>query len=744
MKLRKITMVLAFLFMFIFAGAVIADAEFSPEVYTFGSENYSDTRINAQLIGDEKVIVMPSSQSPDSIRLYADFKTNVVLKGDKSETVFQSGEAINLNDLCSGDDYRLWFVYKHNGRVYEYDLRILFSENISSIYIISDNPAEKGREWVEASADKSNKATGRISVIRPDGTRLYGGNLTQIKGRGNSTWTQDKKPYQIKISDSVDMLESGNEENKSKTWVLLANYFDTTLLNNSTALGMGKVLGMEMNIESIHADLYYDGEYRGAYLLSEKVETGDGRVDIADLAEENEAVNEGVDIEDLPVNTATTENGAVYTYCEGMSSPADITGGYLLEMDFEVRAKEEVCYFKTTRNQYVVVKSPEYASKEEMDYIATLYQEYEDAVYNGGVNPSTGKHYYDYVDKESIASYYIVNEISKAKDFFSSSAYLYKASGEDKMYMGPLWDYDLSFGKSRIDSRKEDPPYGENIYNTDFGRKLIQISDFAQTVNSLYEEKLYPFVKNVLLGDEYAVSDDGVFRSLIYEKKCLEKATECNNIMWNNNDEDNLIYFLSERADFLKNSFELVTKREPGKVYYYGDVSESDWFYNDVTEVTAAGYMTGAYNSFFDPYFNAMRYEVAQSIFYVSGEDVPDMKKVFEDVGESGSGGADAIVWAYEKGIMNGYPGGYFYPDNFITREEVATVLYRYIGEPSSVGEISEDFVDREDVSEFAKDAVSWALQSGILKGDDNSRINPKGNITRAELAVVINRISKL
>ena len=104
----------------------------------------------------------------------------------------------------------------------------------------------------------------------------------------------------------------------------------------------------------------------------------------------------------------------------------------------------EKLYPQLTRGQNVVVKSPEYASREEMDYIASLYQEWEDAIYNGGVNPVTGKKYTEYVDLRSAAVCYLANEISKNQDGFRTSSFFYKDNDDDMMYMGPLWDYDIT------------------------------------------------------------------------------------------------------------------------------------------------------------------------------------------------------------------------------------------------------------------------------------------------------------
>ena len=701
----------------------VCTAENAPFVYTYGDIGIKETKIVAQKINGENVIVIPSSS--EKVTLFADFpeNSNVYLKSGNAKFV------PGMEFLRTDENVTLDFTDK-NGVVPDFSVKILFSENVPAIYLVSDNPKEKGREWVEASADKSNKATGFMVMQKPDGETVYADKLTQIKGRGNSTWSQIKKPYQIKLSEKTDLLSSQNSDNKSKTWLLLANYLDPSLLNNSIVLGLGKDMGMKTNIENTHVDLYYDGEYRGSYLLSEKVEVGSGRVDILNLEDENSELN--ADREDYPVNKAVTQNGAEYTYCEEMISPEDVTGGYLLEMDYEVRAKEEICYFKTTRNQYVVVKSPELASKEEMDYIATLYQEYEDAVYNGGVNSSTGKAYSDYVDRESVAVYYLMNEFSKARDFFGSSAYLYKNQGEDKMYMGPLWDYDLGFTEARFDSDGEETPYGLSIYNTAFGAKLSEIPDFKILLESMYSEKLLPLVKTGMSGD---------FKE---KNEKIRVSREINSLLWHsgeNTDERavKLFDFIEKRTNYLKGVFEKFSKTDLSKMQFI-DILPDMWYFESVNNARINGCMQGVNELCFDPYSPVRRSEASQVIFNMSGEKAPVFKNIFSDV-KADDWFSDAVIWCSEKGIMTEFQDTKFLPAQYITREELVISLYLYKNSPEVKENLTEDFSDAQNVSDTAKDAFSWAIGAGIIEGDENKCLNPQKNLTRAELAAVLTRL---
>ncbi len=699
-------------------------------LYTYGNTEFVQSRINMQSVGGENVIVMPSSSSAEKFLLFGDFpeKSRLFIKKGNEEIPFSSGMEINLNDFETDGIYTLNFA-DINGAVKDFSVKILFSDNIPSVYLVSDNPAEKGREWVEASPDKSNKATGLMVMLNENGETVYDGALTQIKGRGNSTWGQVKKPYQIKLSEKTDLLSTGNSENKSKTWVLLANYLDPSLLNNSTVLGLGKEMGMKTNIESTHADLYYDGEYRGSYLLSEKVEVGKGRVDISDLEEQNAELNG--EKEDYPIKTAVTQNGAEYTYCDTMISPEDVPGGYLLEMDYEVRAKEEICYFKTTRNQYVVVKSPELASKEEMDYIATLYQEYEDAVFNGGVNPTTGKAYSDYVDRESVAIYYLMNEFSKARDFFGSSAYLYKDKGEDKMYMGPLWDYDLGFAEARFDSDGEETPYGLSIYNTDFGAKLSEIKDFSALLESVSEERLFPLIKK--LSEEFEEKSNS-----------LNDSRKLNTLLWysgeNSGDRaDKLSDFIKKRSGYLKDIFQGFSEINHSEKRFI-DVLPRMWYFECVNNAEKNGYMKGVNELCFDPYSNVRRSEAMQTIFNMSGAQKPEFKNYFSDV-KAEDWFADAVIWSAENSVAEFSEDGKFLPAQYITREELVSALYRYKNPPEIKENLIKNFYDWEKVPLTSENAFNWAINEGILQGDDNKCLNPEKNLTRAELATILTRI---
>jgi len=548
----------------------------------------------------------------------------------------------------------------------------------------------------------------------------------------------EKKPYQIKLETKTDLLETGDKKNASKTWVLLANYLDAALMRNSLALNLGQSLNMDDNINLTYVDLYYDGEYRGNYMLAEKVEVGNGRASITDLDEKNTEANPDTNIEDLPIATAVTENGATYTYCEGMVSPEDITGGYLLEMDYKVRAVEEVCYFYTTRGQYVVVKSPEFASKEEMDYIASLYQEYEDAVYNNGVNPTTGKLYSDYVDAESVACYYLVNEFSKSRDCFKSSAYLHKEAGEDKMYMGPLWDYDMSFGKGGSDYTADDSPYGILAPESEFNMTLLTIEDFYQMVKLVYETKFYP-----LVADEILNRDTPTSNSVVSYIDLLAPSAVCNALMWHPDvdwqlETEKLNYFMKVRKDFLKEVFEVYPSISKMSKESYMDVLPSQWHHAPITNASTLGFVKGYGNHIFAPDDNVTRAQSVQALFNISADSAPEYKRYFTDI-KPDSWYTDAVIWAVDNNICDVNSKKKFNPNENISREEFITYLYRHQNSPEVSTSLLDSYNDTSEVSVASRQAIEWAVASQIITGHDNL-IEPKKNMTRAEFATILVR----
>lgn len=373
-----------------------------------------------------------------------------------------------------------------------YPLQVMKSANISSMYITTESG---NMNYIHAK--KGNKESGMIRYVDETGAVVYDGELNEIKGRGNATWSRPKKPYQFKLPDSVDLTGAG----ECKTWILLANYLERTLVRNKIAYDLANDAGLSNSCESVFTDLYCNGQYMGTYQLVEKVHINDNRIEINDLEKATEKVNEN-DLDSYPTFGDETADGTTPGTMKGYeipNNPEDITGGYLLELDYAYRYAEEVSGFVTERGQAVTIKEPECASREQVEYIAGFFQEFEDAVFaDNGINPETGKHYSEYFDLTSLARKYIVEEFTCNIDADVTSQYFYKPSDSESTtgFCGPVWDYDNSMGNYRGSDNPEGL-YASAKKNYIF-KNLYKKTDFLNAVRAEWEASFLPVLKECL------------------------------------------------------------------------------------------------------------------------------------------------------------------------------------------------------------------------------------------------------
>lgn len=393
-----------------------------------------------------------------------------------------AGEFVALSEFLDGElgTSATALVRDVSGHVYS-RLYIERSQKICALFLTSSNPAGHGRKWVESSADHSNSAEGSLTAMSLDGSVVYQGGLTQIRGRGNSTWNDaTKKSYQIKLSKKCDLLCTGDASNKAKTWTLITDYFDPTTLRDALSYKLARNLGVKYAVDSDFVDLYYDGSYRGTYLLCEKVQINAGCVDIADLEGESEGLNG--DLSSYKTVTGRNLYGQEIRYSQGLKNPSDISGGYLIEHEnVESRYGKELAYFGVEvvdgYVQHFVVKSPDGWSREQAEYMSCLFQDVFDSCRNGGIVPSwrgssrAGMRTDRLVDLDSFARLYWVNELMKNGDgLIFSSNYISLDKGSDaKLTFGPAWDFDLSSGNKNVYEGAEAVLYPDGWYTRESG-----------------------------------------------------------------------------------------------------------------------------------------------------------------------------------------------------------------------------------------------------------------------------------
>ncbi len=400
------------------------EKESEPTLYVTvgGEENAQETSIRwTKNANGEYYLFLPSASDENAVRIWAQGGRNVSVNGrDMSKN--------------GAEDFR-FFSGTYDVRIdgEDFSLNVIVSGNTGALFICTESG---GLDAVHA--DKEYKESGS-AVLYENGMVTGKSELSYIKGRGNATWTGEKRPYNIKFADKLSPF--GMEA--AKKWCLIANAFDETLLRNALALELARDIGIPGAVDCRPADLYINGDYRGSYLVCEKIEVGKNRVDITDLDKRNEEADPGAD----PDAYERMESGSTERdnkrWSDMPAVPGDVSGGYLIEYDCENYYAEERNGFITAGGQYVTVKSPDPASKAEIDYISRYCSEAEDALRSADGYNALGKHYSEYYDVPALAKMYVLQEYLMNADACFSSCYFYKDAG-GKLTAGPAWDFDAS------------------------------------------------------------------------------------------------------------------------------------------------------------------------------------------------------------------------------------------------------------------------------------------------------------
>ena len=173
----------------------------------------------------------------------------------------------------------------------------------------------------------------------------------------------------------------------------------------------------------------------------------------------------------------------------------------------------------------------------------------------------------------------------------------------------------------------------------------------------------------------------------------------------------------------------------------FTDVTSRDWFYDAVAYVYDKGMMEGTTDTTFAPTMNLTRSMIAQVLYNLEERPEAPGAAGFPDVA-AGAWYADAVNWAAARGIVKGYDTGAFGPEDSVTREQLAAILYRYAqakGYDTTQGGMAvREFSDSASISDWAQTAMSWAVNAQVLSGKGNGVLDPQGTATRAEVAQML------
>lgn len=296
--------------------------------------------------------------------------------------------------------------------------------------------------------------------------------LESVKGRGNSSWEASYKffgkyAFNMKLGSKTKLFGMDS----AKSWCLLANNADESMLRNALTYQLAAEIGIQDSPEFRFVDIYDNGEYLGSYLVTEKVDVGKNKLvkgeSFEDLNEKGAEADGATKVIEDTVKSKYSYGGSAYSMQYAKVSPNGVTsdsakypsetkGKYLLE--FEIRKRlfpsdgnennksSEASWFKSPKGQYVVVKSPEFATKEQVEFIAKKFAKMEEVAFTANASKTDLS---AVMDVESFAKMYLIQEFTANLDAASTSYYItFDCSQTNPVFVAnPVWDYDMALGQ---------------------------------------------------------------------------------------------------------------------------------------------------------------------------------------------------------------------------------------------------------------------------------------------------------
>lgn len=611
---------------------------------------------------------------------------------------------------------------------------------------------DEGLGTIEAMNSDENHDTSCYGSVIFDDVNKY----VSIKGRGNSTWGTwgyAKKPYNITIYEDAGFQDSKKVELvkgvKTKKWSLIANFLDNSLMRNKIAMDLAEELGIGMKTR--FADIWMNGKYLGNYLITPK--------------NDYNAPDGGYALE----NDNYLEEGEEQFAIPGMFEIGKITGdrGYYNRMSVKDIGKD--------------------AKKQGVDTAAI--EAYFLEAWNA-LEDFDSENYQNYFDMDSWAKMFLMYEVSKTYDCFSGSLLMHRdgLTPSDKLIAGPAWDYDVSFGRTLhkffVGIAENVQVNAEGWYNDSIGlmavdepvslfQELGKHASFMRCVARVYNENKQCFegaaenvdrqrevlrqsaemdaakfgIVNVC--GEYVVAPD-VFSALGTGSYKLNYEFTVN---WDNY-VNNLKEWCTKRvlwlSDHLAPGVDIVTFHG-GTVKTDGsdesggdntgmpfvDVKSSDWFCPYVKYVYDNGLFSGTSETTFEPN-TAMTRAMFVTVLWAREGKPEGGESTFKDLGSDWY--KKSVTWAAENGIIGGYSAEAFGPNDPVTREQMAAIMYQYAkykGYDTDASGSLDSFSDASDASAYAETALKWAVSHHLIAGTGNG-LEPKGKATRAQVAVVL------
>ena len=384
-----------------------------------------------------------------------------------SNQLYTLDETVLFNGMTCGNfllETPYAFTVNHE---YVATFRFYQSANVATMYV---DTVSGNMEYLHS--DKIHRENAALSLYTADGEYNCYDPLITLNGRGNSTWEYDKRPYTMTLSADASLLDMA----PAKKWILLANAIDETNLNNKLFLDLGKKMELTWTPDSQWVDLYLNGEYSGLYLLTEKVDVHENRLSLDSSAGEFLCNVSPVYRWSELDNPFLSEAGRAVD----ITYPKNTTASQLSEIEYRVNQMEaEILSGKDLRESSVI-------------------------------------------DLDSWVRQYLIDEISANIDADLASSYFYYS--QDKIFAGPLWDYDMALGNS---PRNHDP---HALIASTYKKSRTKTSMYYHALynNASFYSRMIEIYVTEFLPELQRLEDTGIDAYIAF----IEKAAQSNDLRW--------------------------------------------------------------------------------------------------------------------------------------------------------------------------------------------------------------------
>lgn len=403
-----------------------------PETEAVRSDGYEDIALEVETPGGDQEILLFRQQGQAYFFLPSFTEAEALIwKYDEREYLISlGGEPVHNGDrlmLMPGQTESLSYARKGQ-EVQECSLMLMQSDTLPAVFIETDSGS-----LAYLNEDKTHEEVGSFLCVLADGKVDSAGRLGKVSGRGYSSFNAPKKSYGIRFAVATDVLGMGS----ARKWVLQANAYDLSRMRNRVVYDLAREMGVPYAVDCAYADVYFNGEYAGNYLLCERVEVGRERIEIKD--------------------------------------------GCLLEGVFASRVEEEAEYstFIGSEAGWYEIKHPKNISEEKLEEMKLLMDEVAQLIEQSD-SPEVYERLKNMVDIESFIQMFLLDELSNEADLNRASTFYFTAD-DGKLYAGPVWDYDRSLGNVKSSDYEL-----LDCFTVGLGEKLFQSPYFRQDVVDSY------------------------------------------------------------------------------------------------------------------------------------------------------------------------------------------------------------------------------------------------------------------